>query len=328
MARIILHIGTHKTGTTHLQNLFLRNQALLLEHGVIYPQIGIRAGQHPLAAVWNSFMQPAKGHFDARSAWQDLIGAHATGDQTLLLSSEEFSRVSARGVDMAELAQWLRPFDEVLILCTLRNQAAFLQSVYQEIIVQRPPLDWDKFLAHCLKRLRCDGLSLDYDHLLSHIARGFAPSQIRFVCYETARQAPGGLLGQYLALMGLDIAPERFAPVPKSASNISPQPLASFSATQTARPEAPPEGLIRMMQDSLDRRFGAGKRTTLFTRKELTQIARATRPSNQAFLRRVRAQQPDFQLAPVSVGTVDLWREDLDAAFWAESCRALIGLQP
>lgn len=327
MARIILHIGTHKTGTTHLQNLFLRNQALLAEHGVIYPQIGIQAGQHPLAAVWNPFMQPADRSFDPRAAWQDLIRTHAHGDHSLLLSSEEFSRISDRGVDMSELAQWLRPFDEVLVLCTLRNQAAFLQSVYQEIVANRPPYDWAKFFAHCLQRLRCDGLALNYDQLLSHITAGFAPSQIRFVCYETARQAPGGLLGQYLALMGLDIAPESFAPVPQTASNISPQPLASFSATQIARPAAPPEGLIRMMQDSLDRRFGAGKRTTLFTRKEAAQLAKATQKSNQAFQRRVTALQPDFQLAPVSVGTVDLWREDLDAAFWAESCRALAGLR-
>ena len=44
MARIVLHIGTHKTATTTIQNVFHRNATLLAQHGIVYPRLGTATG--------------------------------------------------------------------------------------------------------------------------------------------------------------------------------------------------------------------------------------------------------------------------------------------
>ena len=52
MARVVLHIGTHKTATTTLQDTLATNRALLAEQGIVYPSIGRATGHHTLATHW------------------------------------------------------------------------------------------------------------------------------------------------------------------------------------------------------------------------------------------------------------------------------------
>ena len=66
MARAILHIGTHKTATTTLQDSFRLNAALLARRGLIYPQIDARhSGHHGLVTDWNPL--PAVYHLPGGS---------------------------------------------------------------------------------------------------------------------------------------------------------------------------------------------------------------------------------------------------------------------
>ena len=59
MSRIVIHIGTHKTATTHLQDTFHKNRALLKTHGVTFPYIGWTRGQHGLASAWIRMPMPS-----------------------------------------------------------------------------------------------------------------------------------------------------------------------------------------------------------------------------------------------------------------------------
>jgi hypothetical protein len=38
--RVLLHVGTPKTGTSYLQDVLFRNRELLREHGILYPPTG------------------------------------------------------------------------------------------------------------------------------------------------------------------------------------------------------------------------------------------------------------------------------------------------
>lgn len=50
MRQLILHIGTHRTGTSALQQFFLMNRHVLDKNGVYYPLTGCNAEgmHHPL----------------------------------------------------------------------------------------------------------------------------------------------------------------------------------------------------------------------------------------------------------------------------------------
>jgi len=73
MARLILHIGTHKTATTTIQNSFHANRKLLAQHGLIYPDLGRAAGHHGLVTDWIDL--PANYHYPqgAAAAWQQVV---------------------------------------------------------------------------------------------------------------------------------------------------------------------------------------------------------------------------------------------------------------
>jgi hypothetical protein len=332
VSRLVLHIGTHKTATTRIQKLFRRNRDLLARHGVIFPQIGAEDGQHALVGLWNSLMLPDPG-FDAAAAWQDLIDRHARGPATVMISSEEFSRMNIRRVDMAALAGLARAFDEVLVLCTLRNQAGFLQSIYQQISGSRPPSDWDAFFARTIEIRMADGLTLDYNRFYSHLLTGFQRRQIRLIAYDRAIRSPGGIVGAYLEALGLPLGPADLVPVSDAEANISPQPLASFTANRLARPAPPPAGLIGLMQRHIDHCFGPGLRTSLLTRAELARMDEVFSPMNQALADRIRPHQPDFSVGPMLGARegqpgADLFREDLTEAFWIDVCRSLTGAAP
>ncbi len=307
-----------------MQTLFARNRDLLAHHGVIFPRIGPEGGQHALVGVWNTLMLPSP-RFDARAAWRDLAARHARGSQTVFVSSEEFSRMNARRINMAELATLTAPFDEVRVICTLRNQASFLQSIYLQISAKRPPADWDSFFARAVQTHMADGLTLNYDRFYGHLLRGFARRQIRLVSYDHAIAQPGGIIGAYLRALDLPFGPEALAPVPEAEANVSPQPLATFAACHLMRPAPPSASLVALMQDGLDHSFGKHLRQTLFTRPEVAQIAAVFGPLNAALSRRIAPYQPGFTLGPM-LGSIlgpppDLYRCDLTEAFWSAASR-------
>ena len=69
MSKVILHIGTHKTGTTTIQDTFALNRNLLSGKGLVFPEIGKTNGQHGLVMDWIKL--PEAYHLDttAQAAW-------------------------------------------------------------------------------------------------------------------------------------------------------------------------------------------------------------------------------------------------------------------
>jgi hypothetical protein len=324
VSRLLIHIGTHKTATTRLQKLFHRNRDLLAQHDVIFPQIGKEDGQHALVGVWNDLLLPAPD-FDARVAWADLATQYAKGRQTVFISSEEFSRMNSRKVDMAELARLAAPFDDVVVLCTLRNQASFLQSIYQQISTSRPPADWAAFFTRMIEIRMADGLTLDFNRFYSHLLTGFARRQIRLVSYDHAIKEQGGIIGAYLRELGLPLALEDLSPIRDTEANISPEPLASFATCLLTRPASPPRKLVQLVQDAVVAKLEPGTRSSLLTRAELEEMSAVFGPMNAALSDRIKPYQPDFSVGPM-LGTGKVrFRDEFGDDFWVSICRKLEG---
>ncbi|WP_371056829.1 hypothetical protein [Rhodosalinus sp. K401] len=322
MSRLFIHVGTHKTATTHVQDTFYQNRRVLRRHGIVFPRIGRTRGQHGLASAWIRLPAPY-GIKDARGAWRRLAKAYGPTDTTVFVSSEELSRLRPAKVDMAELRALTDGFDEVRLICTLRNQASFLQSVYQQISIERNPGPWPRFFENALEATIVDGLALDYNVLHRQFRRGFDAREIRFLSYDKAVQDAGGIVGAVLRELDAPFGAEALAPFGAGRSNVSPSPLATFAANAVAAPRVAGQGLVRAMTESIDAVFGKERRTTVFSREELERCTERFRPLNDTLQDSIASEQPEFRMTSELDRGAQIFRGQLREDFWIEACRRL-----
>jgi len=321
MARIVLHIGTHKTATTTLQDTLAANRAGLAEQGVVYPDIGSTSGHHMLATHWIDLPKVYYDTLPAVEHWRALAERYAQGEETVVLSSEELSRWRPQAVDYAELAALLAPFEKRTIVCTLRNQLAYLQSIYLQITKEARGPGFDAFLDQALRTNHATGVFLDYGALYDHLLAGFDADEIAFLSYETAVRQEGGILGAILERA--DLPGIALEPLPAGNSNVSPEPLAAWAANQIAAPGVAGRGLVGLAREIFAETFGAEAKSTLYSRPEVERVAAHFTPLNQAFEARYRAVEPDFALAPLRIDPELVYRGQLQNPFWIRLGRRL-----
>lgn len=323
MSRLIIHVGTHKTATTYIQDSFHQNRGLLKQHGVIYPRIGIAHGQHSLATAWVDL--PSEYSIaDPRQAWLDLARKHGKGNETVFVSSEELSRLQPTCVNMPDLASLTEGFDEVRIICTLRNQAGFIQSIYQELSRGFVVGPWAVMFRRSLENLLIAGFAVDYNLLYDHFLTGFRADQIRFVSYDAAMQEEKGILGVFLREIGVELNSHHFAKLDVGKSNVSLPPLANLLANDISHPNVADQALVGMLCDCIAELLPQGARTTIFSRHEMSLVQETFAPLNRRFLERIRPCQPDFRLTETPENSDKLfYREQLDDNFWFGTLRRL-----
>jgi hypothetical protein len=316
MSRIILHVGTHKTGTTTVQDSMALNRERLAARGLVFPVAGPNAGQHALVTRWIDLPERYRGRRPALETWRTLAARHAGGDAAVFVSSEEFSRNHPTRVDMRELAGLVADFDRRTVVCVLRNQLAYLQSIYLQVTRRSRGPTVEAFVNKALRTHHANGVMLDYGALYDHLLSGFGADEIVFLSFEAAVRDPGGLLGHLLAGVGLPGIADGLAPL-TSASNVSPEPLASWAANQIATPRVADRGLTAQALAALRETFGAEVRSTIYSRPEVARIAAHFGPLNAAFEARYREVNPDFALAPLALSPDLLYRGQLTAPqFW------------
>ena len=318
MAKLILHVGAHKTGTTYLQRMFDRNRARLRAAGLIYPDIGPNDAHHALAAPWIDVDVPEGfyGKEGPDGLWRQLVETHADQDGTVILSAENFSRARPRRVDMAELAQKLAPFDEVRVVYTLRRQVELVPAVWTQVAKSRKAMPLRPYIDRVMEERLAYGVPLDHGRVYAHLLKGFAPEQIVLQDYAQARRAPGGILGSFLALTGHDLDPARLSSQPRSDANISPDPLAMFMAAQISDQAVPPEDMVKRISAVLTA-DGQGP-TTLMTRHEYKRIDTMFRRRNAELVERVQPWQPGFSIEERDPSEGMIFRDDITQNHWAE----------
>ena len=145
MSRLVLHIGTFKTGTTHLQVFMRRNQEQLAAHGVAYPAFTkdknhIEFFVASYGAV-SEFHERRGVHNDAdiheyRKALVNQLRPLAKSPlQTTIVSSEYLTFVEAESDLEALRTMLLSVYDQVDILMFLRRPDYLAGSVYGESVI-------------------------------------------------------------------------------------------------------------------------------------------------------------------------------------------------
>ncbi len=324
MARLILHVGTHKTATTSIQKSFHANRKLLAKHGLIYPDIGRTAGHHGLVTDWVNL--PPVFHLPEGSAaaWQKLVRETAQSDHTVFLSSEEFSRGHPRSrTDLKEIRSWLDAFEEIKVICVLRDQPSFLQSIYLEISKKQAPPFWGPFFQNTLKNGYGAGLFLDYTQLDDHLLSAFNQDQIHYVDYASASQG-AGIRAHMLELAGCGLADGALQDsADLGQANVSPDPLSAWVATMIARPKAADDALLKRVQDKLQEALGAEVKTSLYIPNEIKRLREHVAPWNAALHERLANRQPDFKLTMREMPENTIYRDRLDTAFWVKLAQSI-----
>lgn len=189
MTRVLLHIGTEKTGTTSVQNFLAQNREVLLQHQVVYPILGQRKDAHfelvnelhPLDnnGRYMEFLPPLQhpvGHLWGKL--KECIERHK--DKTIVLSAEHFSsRLREQGLG------YIRNFFDELnikpeIIVFLRPQDEYIESTYSTFI----KAGGTKTFSQVFDSYQNQPLRYDYSQLLRLWSGYFGKENVSVIPYQ------------------------------------------------------------------------------------------------------------------------------------------------
>lgn len=208
--RIILHIGTHKTGTTSIQDVLRASSDALQRAGILFPEAGCPpglSGQHMLAwsvlsSKHHKLPSPKPPVWEA--LWREI---DTLRPRKVILSAEAFSRADESEV---EVIRKKMEGKEVSVVCYLRDPAAYLKSAYkQQVKMGKCSDSFSSFVKDGVK-------DVDYKSLVDRWARVFGASNVHVRPFDEAIQR--GLLSDFAQVAGIDES----TLVRASRSNVSP----------------------------------------------------------------------------------------------------------
>ena len=231
--RLILHVGTEKTGSTAIQQHLLINRETLAERGVHLCR-SLGGGNH--RALVAAFMPPdtlddflrAQNLADAeqRAVWAagvldgfaaEVAAAKAdAGMETVVVSSEHFHSRLLEPDSVTRLATFLDGlFTDVSVICYLRRQDQMALSFYSQKL--RAGFVPPEILPLSKVRRRADSLPpyFDFDSLLHRWSEAFGASRVRPRLYQTESFAGGDVVEDFFQTAGLGVPDSR---LPRAAN--------------------------------------------------------------------------------------------------------------
>jgi hypothetical protein len=229
--RLILHIGTEKTGSTAIQQHLLENRDSLTARGVrVCESLG--SGNHralvaafmPVGAEDDYLRALAFDSEEARAAWRSEtldafrkeVDAARDACDTLVVSSEHFHSRLLQPVSVQALADFLQPlFRDIEVLVYLRRQDEMALSFYSEKLRAGyvPP---DILPLRNVQRRKA-GLPpyFDFEGLLDRWASAFGEANVSPRLYQRERFTGGDVVSDFFAAAGLGAVVSR---LPRAAN--------------------------------------------------------------------------------------------------------------
>ena len=207
-ARVLLHVGTPKTGTSHLQDVLFRNRDRLHQHGLLYP--ADRFDAHFLAALdlmalpWGGLQAEAIGRWDALA---EQVRRH---DGTAIISHEILATASRSQVGRA--MQSLAPDDgtEVHLVLSVRDLVRQIPAEWQENVKHRSTITYEEFLAQLRDPERKGRIATwfwgaqEVPDILDRWGHDIPPEHIHLVTVPPPGGAPDLLWKRFSSVLGLD----------------------------------------------------------------------------------------------------------------------------
>ena len=140
-ARVFLHVGLPKTGTTYLQDCLWGNKQELAERGVLLP--GRHRRRHLLASLdLRDDPKLARRAGDVEAPWQDLVDEASDWDGDVVISHEFFASAAPEHVQRAVDSF---PDAEFHVIVTARAMVGLGVSRWQEWVKNGGQLGIDSY---------------------------------------------------------------------------------------------------------------------------------------------------------------------------------------
>lgn len=203
--RFIVHLGTHKTGTSVIQRFLTFNEVAVARQGVSFIRLPSAARKllanskiSDQASVSAFTEQLQKAIFKSRISF-----GSARTNSTFLLSWEGFCGNPLDGYMNASLiARRLRMTfinDDVSLILYLRPQDEFIESMYAQFIRQCKQFSFDEYAAHALS-----GLGFNWFALCEAYVSEFGRHALKLFTYESHRfSRKDSILAEFCQASGL-----------------------------------------------------------------------------------------------------------------------------
>lgn len=207
---IVLHVGTHKTGTTSLQHFLHDHDGTLLETvGASYPTGFVIPAAHaeiPLIAIRPDRLWPARLRFPEtqQGSWLTAAAEHVRAQvrdadrEVMVLSHEDLSYV--RFDDELERVRELLGARPVRVVVFLRDKASFLLSYRAQIEATGFAVSDD---PSSYAYVEPDSWLVDHDDLLAVYRRFFGDGNVEVIDYDATTARDGSVIPAFTDLLGL-----------------------------------------------------------------------------------------------------------------------------
>ncbi|WP_417606580.1 hypothetical protein [Primorskyibacter flagellatus] len=329
MSKLILHVGTHKTATTSIQNILALNRKMLAKHGFIFPKLGTESGQHGLVTDWITLPPQYQYEEGSVSAWKTLVRDYANTDKTVFVSSEEFSRGDPKQrINLADIRELCSEFDEFQVICCIRNQVSFLQSIYLQVAKSTVAVPWVRLYERALSHRMATGVLMDFNWLYGHLKRGFAPEEISFFVYDQAIRRPDGIIGEIMDLAGYGHLTSQLSALSAGDSNVSQDPLTAWASAQISIKQSSSRKLLNVTRSVLEQHFREGVKTTVYSEAEVARMISFFEPLNTAFEEDIRKTGHDLKITWPNKDPNLVHRNRVPPAFWIKLARRMYDENP
>ncbi len=139
--RVVLHVGSMKSGTSYLQGFMMANRSLLADRGLLLPGRRWRDQVRGVAQVLDHnrvIVPPEEG------AWQSLVDEIAAWDGTGLISMEFLGAAGPKKINRVVTSF---PADSVEVVVTARDLNRTIPAMWQEALKNGAFFTFDEYVA-------------------------------------------------------------------------------------------------------------------------------------------------------------------------------------
>jgi hypothetical protein len=206
--RVLLHVGTPKTGTSYLQDVLFRNRERLAEAGISYP--AGRHDSHFLAAL--DLMQLPWGGLqtEAIGAWDDLARQVRAHEGTAIISHEILATASRSQIGTALRSLGADSGTELHLVLSVRDLVRQIPAEWQENVKHRAQLSYGSFLDQLRDPERLGRVGAwfwgvqEVPDILDRWGQELPPAHVHLVTVPPPGGAPELLWKRFSQAFGLD----------------------------------------------------------------------------------------------------------------------------
>jgi hypothetical protein len=213
--KLILHIGTTKTGTTSIQTIVDINREVMSRNGFLFPVSLGKRNQESISVFCTKFDEHPDMHKSngirseaAHSEWSHRLklsfdrelAAHSNV-HTVLISSEHLHSRCHSAYSHDRLHFFIgNHFSEIEIVCYLRPQIDHVVSLYSTLLKHGLRLELDEFIEKRQKTWTSP--YFNFKTLLEVWSESFGAESIRVRLFDDAKKADG-VVADFLGVTGL-----------------------------------------------------------------------------------------------------------------------------